>query len=491
MSMRSAIFAITLTITPLVAIGQPTAADVTLVASGLNQPVGIAIPPDGSPRIFAIQRSGAVRVITLSGNTGTLLATPFLNATALIQGQGGACTDTDGVVRTIGFTASGGEQGLLGMAFHPQYATNGRIFFSSSDGNGDSVIWRLTVDDPAANVAPTPTAANCVAILRVEQDFTNHNGGKILFGPDGFLYIGLGDGGSGNDPCNRAQTLNPATLDDTSVSQCAPNPGFSNPGGPAVRRTTTRALLGKMLRIDVDNVTPPAIGTPPVASTLCASNLDGSANYAIPASNPFAGADPQSACDEVFIYGLRNPWQFSFDRANGDLYIGDVGQSAWEEINRISYAAAFGANFDWKICEGRFNRGSCTSTSNCPASSTNEVILSYSTSNNCSGQGWTGGNLGNSVTGGFRYRGPSAHLQGVYFYGDAGNTNLRYSTESGGTWAQPNAAVSVANLGGVILAFGEDPATGELYVATAGGTSGIHRIGARATPGLIFADSFE
>lgn len=490
MTMLRFLVAIVLATPHLSTIAQPTAADVTLLASGLNQPVGIAVPPDGSERVFAIQRSGAVRVITLSGNTGTLLGTPFLNATLLISGQGGSCTDTDGTVRTIGFTASGSEQGLLGMAFHPQYATNGRIFFSSSDANGDSVIWRLTVDDPSANVAPTPTASNCRAILRVAQDFTNHNGGKILFGPDGFLYFGLGDGGSANDPCDRSQTLDPAVL--LNASTCASKQAFTNPGGGVqVRRTSTRALLGKMLRLDVDNTTPPGAGTPPVSSTLCASNLDGSANYAIPADNPFVGADPQNACDEVFIYGLRNPWQWSFDRSNGDLYIGDVGQGRWEEINRVPFASAAGANFDWRICEGRFNTGSCTLTSNCPASATSEVILAYSTANSCAGQGWTGGSLGNSVTGGFRYRGPSPHLQGVYFYGDAGNTNLRFSTESGGAWVQPNSAVSVANLGGVILAFGEDPATGELYVATAGGTSGIHRIGARSTPGLIFADSFE
>jgi glucose/arabinose dehydrogenase len=471
------------------AMAQPTAADVTLVVSGLSQPVGIAVPPDDSPRLFAIQRTGQVRVVTLAGNTGTLQPAPFLSvATALSAAN--SCTDTDGTVRTIGFTASGSEQGLLGIAFHPAFATNRRIFFSSSDANGDSVIWRLTVDDAAANTAPMLTPANCQAILRVAQDFTNHNGGKILFGPDGFLYFGLGDGGSGNDPCDRALTLDPASL--LNSGSCASKATFTNPGsGPQVRRTSTRALLGKLLRIDVDQVTPPAGGTPPVASTLCASNLDGSAQYAIPANNPFVGADPQNACDEVLSYGLRNPWQWSFDRLNGDLYIGDVGQNTWEEINRVSFAQAFGRNFQWKTCEGRFNRGSCTSTTNCPPSATSEVILSYSTSNACAGQGWTGGNLGASVTGGYRYRGPSAHLQGVYFYGDAvsSSNQLRYSTESGGVWVQPDAAVGVANLGGTILAFGEDPATGELYVATSNG--GIHRIGARGTPGLIFADSFE
>lgn len=486
--LRAPLFCVSLlaaALAPSVALAQPTAADVTLVASGLAQPVGIAVPPDGSARIFAIQRAGAVRVITLSGNTGTLLGPSFLTATSLITA--GTCTDTDGSVRTIGFTASGSEQGLLGMAFHPQFATNRQIYFSSSDSAGDSVIWRLTVDDAAADIAPTLTPTNCTAILRVDQDFTNHNGGKILFGPDGFLYFGLGDGGSGNDPCNRGLTLNPANLDN--AGSCASRPAFTNPGGGGdVRRASTRALMGKMLRIDVNSTTPASGGTPPVASTLCASNLDGSANYAIPANNPFAGADPENACDEVFNYGLRNPWQWSFDRANNDLYIGDVGQGTWEEINRISFAAAFGANFDWKTCEGRNVRGSCTAA--CPHDAS-EVILAYSTANSCSGQGWTGGNLGNSVTGGFRYRGPSANLQGVYFYGDAGNTNLRFSTESGGVWVQPNSGVSVTSLGGVILAFGEDPATGELYVATAGASGSIHRIGARAIPGLIFADSFE
>jgi glucose/arabinose dehydrogenase len=215
---------------------QPTASDVTLVASGLSQPVGIAVSPDGTDRVFAIQRSGAVRVITLSGNTGTLLGASFLTATSLITA--GSCTDTDGTVRTIGFTAGSSEQGLLGMAFHPQFATNRRIFFSSSDSNGDSVIWRLTVDDPAANTAPTLSPANCQAILRVEQDFANHNGGKILFGPDGFLYFGLGDGGSGNDPCERGQLLDPANLNNSGT--CAASASFTNPGGgSAVRRTST------------------------------------------------------------------------------------------------------------------------------------------------------------------------------------------------------------------------------------------------------------
>jgi len=463
---------------------QPTATDVTLVASGLSQPVGIAIPADGSERVFAIQRTGAVRVITLSGNTGTLLGTNFLNATSLASAN--ACTDTDGSVRAVGFTSGSSEQGLLGIAFHPNFASNGQIFFSSSDSNGDSVVWRLTVADPSLNQAPALSASNCVAILRVEQDFNNHNGGNILFGPDGLLYFALGDGGSGNDPCERGQALNPALL--LANGSCASTASFTNPGAVAVRRASTRAMLGKLLRIDIDNVTPPQSGTPPVASNLCASNLDGSANYAIPAGNPFVGADPQNACDEVYAYGLRNPWRFSFDRTTQDLWVGDVGQGTWEEINRVSLAASNGYNFDWKVCEGAFQRGSCSVPCTLGAS---EVALSYSTANSCSGSGWTGGNLGNSVTGGFRYRGPSAALNGVYFYGDAGNSNLRYSIETGGVFSQPNSAVNVTNLGGVILGFGENPANGELYVATAGASGAIHRIGPRGTSDLVFGNSFE
>lgn len=468
------------------AVAQPVAGDVTTVVTGLSQPVGIAIPAGDLGRVFSIQRTGAVRVITLSGDTGTLLATPFLNAASL--STAGSCTDTDGTVRTVGFTSGGSEQGLLGMAFHPQFAINRQVYFSSSDANGDSVIWRLTVDNVEANTAPALSSTNCQAILRVEQDFTNHNGGNILFGPDGFLYFGLGDGGSGNDPCERSQVLNPALLADL-PAPCATNAPFTAPGGTAVRRSSTRALLGKLLRIDVNNTTPPVAGPLPVASNLCASNLDGSAQYAIPAANPFAGADAGSACDEVWSYGLRNPWRFSFDRLNQDLWIGDVGQGTWEEISRTTLLQSSGYNFDWKVCEGAFQRGSCTTACSAGAS---EVTLSYSTSNACAGQGWTGGSLGNSVTGGYRYRGPGPdRLQGVYFYGDAGNSNLRFSTESGGVWTQPNSGTSVTNLGGVVLAFGEHPTTGELYVATAGGTGAIHRIGPRGNPDILFANSFE
>jgi len=244
------------------------------VLSGLSEPIYLTSAKDGTDRRFIVERFGAIKVLQPGSNTPTV----FLNLSSKVR-------------------TSGGEQGLLGLAFHPQYAVNRRFFVNyTRSGDGATVIaeYHASVADP--NVADT----NETSILVIAQPFDNHNGGMIEFGPDGFLYIGMGDGGSAHDPGNRAQNIN--------------------------------NLLGKMLRIDID--------TP-----------NGPVPYSSPASNPFFGGTP--GADEIYAVGLRNPWRFSFDRGTGDLYAGDVGQDVWEEIDVI----ALGGNYGWRVYEGNHCTG--------------------------------------------------------------------------------------------------------------------------------------
>ncbi len=293
-------------------------ADITLEnafgGASFTDPVAIRHANDGSGRKFVVQLNGRILIVDASDN---VLATPFLNV--------------DGI------TFTGGERGLLGLAFHPDYASNGRIYINHSADNiagvpdGDTVISEFQA---SAGNPDLIDPASRRQIIVIPQDFSNHNGGDIHFGPDGYLYIGMGDGGSGNDPCNRGQILDPSTNTACTAGEAA-------------------WLLGKMLRIDVDNTT--ASGS----NNLCAANSDGSAEYAIPSDNPFVGQS--NRCGEVWAYGLRNPYRFSFDRDTGDLWIGDVGQSTWEEVSLLPAGSPAGANFGWKICEGTFLRGS-TST---------------------------------------------------------------------------------------------------------------------------------
>jgi hypothetical protein len=353
------------------------------------------------------------------------------------------------------------------------------VFVSYSGACGDTIVSRYTMADPSVDVMTAADQQTCVVVLRVDQDFANHNGGNIVFGPDGFLYFGLGDGGSANDPCNRAQTLNPANLVNSGGS-CPSDASFTDPDGNGTpdRTTITRALLGKMLRIDVNGTTAPG------ANQLCGAELDGSADYAIPGTNPFAGADAQGACDEVWMFGLRNPWRWSFDRQTNDFIIGDVGQDQWEEVNFFAAGTGAGANLDWDGCEGTHVSNNCSAL--CPGT-TSEVIIEYNNTGGCASPTPI---TGISVTGGYRYRGPDALLQGVYFYGDAGSSNLYYSVNTGGsTWTQPGSPNSVvaAAAGGVVVGFGEDEA-GALYMI---GGNRLTRIGAAAPVGLIFANGFE
>lgn len=259
----------TFPITPLAAVE---------VASGLSQPVFVTSPPDDFDRLFVVEQTGAIKI--LYPVSGSVLPTPFL--------------DLSGVISV------GGERGLLSMAFHPDYNTNGYLFVDYTNTAGDTVIARYTVSGGDPNVADPGSA---VVLKTLVQDFANHNGGQLQFGPDGNLYVGMGDGGSGNDPLNRGQDLN--------------------------------SLLGKLLRLDVD-------AGPPY----------------VPPDNPFVGTN---GLDETWAYGVRNPWRFSFDRLTGDLYVADAGQDAREEIDFQPADSPGGENYGWRCMEGF----SCTGLSGC------------------------------------------------------------------------------------------------------------------------------
>lgn len=341
------------------------------VVMGLQRPVGIANAGDGSGRIFVIEKVGRVRIL----RDGRLEPRAFLDITDRVQ-------------------SGSNEQGLLGIAFHPDYAENGRFFVNyttsrpiSGLGNGDTVVARfqVTADPDRAD----PDSGDFV--IGYDQPFSNHNGGHLAFGPDGTLYIGSGDGGSGGDPQNRAQNK--------------------------------LELLGKMLRIDVDNGDP----------------------YAVPDDNPFVGQ--RDAAPEIWAIGLRNPWRYSFDAATGDLYIGDVGQGAIEEINFQPAASTGGENYGWRIMEGDqcFNP-----RSNCDQSGLTLPVATYSHA------------LGLSVTGGEVYRGTRyPNLVGAYFYADYQSGRVwALSRDGAGAWRY----AEVGNFGQGVTSFGLDEA-GEIYVA--------------------------
>ncbi|HUP19711.1 MAG TPA: PQQ-dependent sugar dehydrogenase [Gemmatimonadota bacterium] len=243
-----------------------TAPALETVATGLDFPLHVTAPP-GDPRVFVVEKAGRIRIV----EGGALLPEPFLDVSGEVSG--------------------GSEQGLLSLAFHPGYAANGRFFVNYTDRGGDTrvVEYRVSADPNRADPAPVRT------VLTVAQPFSNHNGGLVAFGPDGMLYVGMGDGGSGGDPQGNAQDLG--------------------------------TLLGKLLRIDVD----------------------GGAPYAVPADNPFTG-EP-GARGEIWAYGLRNPWRFAFDRETGDLYVADVGQNRLEEVNAVE-GTGRGLDYGWNVMEG-------------------------------------------------------------------------------------------------------------------------------------------
>lgn len=363
-----------------------------------------------------------------------------------------------------GFRDSGNEQGLLGMAFHPLFASNGFMFLSYNDGNGDTMIARYTL---SSTTPPVVDLGSRLEILRADQDFSNHNGGNVAFGADGYLYLALGDGGSGNDPCNRAQSLTSAELLNT--GDCSVDGAFTSSGGNA----DSRALLGSMLRLDIDATTPAG------SNELCAASADGSANYAIPSDNPFAGSNGiAGACDEILDYGLRNSWRFSFDRDTGDLIIGDVGQNAREEVSFRAFGAIGDAiNFGWSCREG-FNAAGGT----CRAGSTPvDPVLDYAQVGSS-----------RSITGGYVYRGPIAQMSGVYFFADYLSRRIWTATQTapGVFGPQPTNANNWGIAPVNVSSFGEDK-LGNLYVVTLSSTARIFRLTSASAGANVFEDGFE
>ncbi len=364
---------------------------VELVADGLSSPLYVVAPPGDTERLMVLEQfSGQIKVI----KNGTVLGAPFL--------------DLGGVIGASGF-----EQGLLGLAFHPDYETNGRFFVNYTDTSGDTVVEEYAVSSNPDAANPTPVQT----IIGYAQPFSNHNAGWMDFGPDGFLYISSGDGGSGNDPGNRAQDI-------------------------------TDQKLGKILRLDVDGDDFPT---------------EASRNYAIPASNPFVG---QTGDDEIWAYGLRNAWRCSFDRETGDFYIADVGQNAFEEINFQPASSPGGENYGWRCREGL----QCTGLSDCscPSPAFTDPVLTYAHEGfSCSG----------SVTGGHVYRGCAIpELRGTYFFADFCRDFIRsFRIENGAAvdvMDRPELTPIGASVSSV-TSFGED-AFGELLIVSQGGR--IHRV---------------
>jgi glucose/arabinose dehydrogenase len=330
-----------------------------LVAEGLVNPLSLTHAGDGSGRLLILEQPGLVRVV----QGGQLLSTPFLDIRDRVLDRNN-------------------EQGLLGLAFHPDYENNGTLYVNYTGKGGDTYISRFSVtSDP--NLADPDSEK---VLMRIPQPYANHNGGHLLFGPDGYLYIGTGDGGSGGDPQGNAQNLN--------------------------------SLLGKMLRIDVDHGDP----------------------YGIPADNPFVGG---GGLPEIWAYGLRNPWRYAFDRATGDLYIGDVGQNTWEEIDVLAAPLPAGSNFGWNYWEGAH------AFQGTPPQDAVMIppVWEYDHTQGC------------SITGGVPYRGAYPDWSGIYFYADfCSGTIWGLLQDGSGTWRNQVLFQTGTN----ITSFGEDEA-GELY----------------------------
>jgi glucose/arabinose dehydrogenase len=360
----------------------------SLVENGFSNPVLVTNAGDGSGRLFVVEQTGRIRII----DGGSTLATPFLDLSASIS--------------------TGSERGLLGLAFHPQFPTRPYVYVNFTDRSGNTAINRYTVGaDPNQVIR-----SSGVRILTIGQPYSNHNGGNLAFGPDGYLYIGMGDGGSAGDPGNRAQSLN--------------------------------NLLGKILRIDIDHAS-------------------GGRHYRSPASNPYVG---RAGLDEIWSRGLRNPWRWSFDRVTGQLWIGDVGQGRYEEIDRSSARDGFPAgravNYGWRLLEGN----ACYKpSSGCSTSGKQPPQAAYAHG--------VAGDDNCAVTGGFVYRG-SAYpmLVGGYVFGDycSGRIWVMSATASA-----PVNETLVRDTGLLISSFGEDE-TGEMYLCDLNGA--VYRITATAKP---------
>ncbi len=331
------------------------------IAAGFAQPTFLTHA--GDDRIFVVERQGQIQI--LDGDQPPAL--PFLDLRDRVG-------------------SSSSEQGLLSLAFHPNYTQNGLFYVNYTNLGGNTIVssFHVSPDDPDHAKADSEEI-----LLQINQPFANHNGGQILFGPDGYLYIGMGDGGSQGDPQNNGQD--------------------------------GRTLLGALLRLDVDGGTP----------------------YAIPTDNPFDANSGQA--EEIWATGLRNPWRFSFDRETGDLFLADVGQNEWEEVNFQPAISTGGVNYGWNILEGN----QCYRASTCEQQDLELPVAEYShTDGNC------------SITGGYVYRGQSyPELRGNYFFTDyCSGTIWGLYRQPSGDWQQ----LPVLQTGLFISSFGEDLG-GELY----------------------------
>jgi glucose/arabinose dehydrogenase len=347
------------------------------IVSGLNDPLFVTHAGDGSNRVFIVQREGQILIY----KNGALNTAPFLDISGLVN-------------------STGGEQGLLGLAFDPDYGTNGRFFVVYTVTQNNAVkLARYTV----SNSDPDLANPNGTVLLTIDKPAANHNGGMIAFGPDGYLYMAVGDGGGAGDQNNNGQNKN--------------------------------TLLGKILRLDVSGAT-----------------------YTAPATNPFFGQ--AGARDEIWAYGLRNPWRFSFDRATDDLYIGDVGQNTMEEIDFQPAASNGGENYGWRILEGSlcFNPSNCTP----PADYVAPVAVYPHGANDSNGC---------SVTGGYVYRGSQfAALVGNYLYGDFCEGKIwGLFKNANNQWV----STLIKDTNYLISSFGEDEG-GELYLTDYAAGSVIH-----------------
>ena len=347
------------------------AQDITieLFQNGFSSPVDLQNA--GDDRLFVVEQGGRIKILQPNG---TINPIPFLNIVSQVS--------------------TGDEQGLLGLAFHPDYANNGYFYINYTKTNGNTRIARFSVDPSDPDISHSGSE---FTIIEYDQPYSNHNGGAIAFGTDGYLYIASGDGGNGGDPQNRAQN--------------------------------TTLLLGKLLRIDVDN---PSSGR----------------NYGIPADNPFAGS-PVDA-EEIWAYGLRNPWRFSFDSSNQDIWIGDVGQQDVEEIDRAGSTEA-GLNYGWRCYEGSapYNLSNCP-----PMQDLTFPIAEYSSSS---------GTSNCSITGGYVYRGSNyPTLDGLYFFADVCSGLI-------GTVDALGNLIEWGNFGGSWVSFGVD-VNEELYIVSISGS---------------------
>jgi len=340
--------------------------ELQLVSSAFSSPVDIQNA--GDDRLFIVEKGGRIRILN---DDGSVNSTSFLDISSQVSG--------------------GSEQGLLGLAFHPDYQNNGFFYVNYTDTSGDTQVSRFSVDPGDPDVALPGSELN---LLSIDQPFSNHNAGSLAFSPDGFLFITSGDGGSGGDPQNNGQN--------------------------------TATLLGKMLRIDVDNPS-------------------GGNNYGIPADNPFAGSSTER--QEIYAYGLRNPWKFSFDRTALDIWIADVGQGEIEEMNKQPIGNA-GLNYGWRCYEG----SQVYDNNGCPDPSTLTFPEAEYTH--------AGGNC--SITGGYVYRGTAfPGMVGYYFAADLCSGKIF-------TVDQDGDLIDHGGFGGTWVTFGEDVEK-ELYIADIGG----------------------